>query len=363
MATWRSVLTVAAKCLGAAILVVGIGLAVVALGPVGDVSTSRADIVDNFSAVDGDEAFRRALDEMGHEEARPYTLNGNRIYVSTANLDVAPRRALEDYQREFARRGLNEQVYRRALPRLGLDRTRDGLTGGLVPAVVTDDRVVMRGALGTTPSSDWGDLMERMADREHGGIGDLVEGFRWVEIHRPRGVNGAKAVAIWSGEGFEYEHMFPASLQERETAIPEDVPRCPGCTFVNQFGDPESEEQRGAYLWTSERSVRSLARYYRQVCRRREWSLSESSRWIDELARRLGWRHRRRVACRRGDRQLSVHVFRGGGDRTAVRVELGRRTDASEPRDEARSRGKQTGRASSGADRFGEQQTGKRGDR
>lgn len=322
---WREVVESAAKCSGAALVVAAVGFCVAAFEPSGGVAPSHADIVGYFSGVDGDRAFREALEAMGHEQAHPYTLNGNRIYVSTASLESPPARALRRYQREFVDRGLNERVYTEVTPRLGLGRTRDALTGGLVPAVVGERRVVMRGATGASNSADWRDLMGRASRAEDAGMGGLVEGFRWVELLRPRGESGAKAVAIWSGEEFEYDRMFPGSLEEREHAIPDEVPPCPGCTFVNQFGDPGSDAHRGAYLWTSERQVRSLAQYYRRECRRRGWSVSEASRWVEELARRLDWHRRRRVSCRRGERRLSVNLFPGDRSETAVRVELGRR--------------------------------------
>jgi len=289
------------------------------------VSTSRADILDFGATTTGDRAFRQVLDELGHEQPRRYIVNGNPIHVSTATLDRPPRRALERYQQAFARQGLNDRSYTDLSPLDAVGRTTAGLTGGLVPAIISPDRVVMRGV---SPRREV-DGPEELLELPIGGsdspsaMAETFEGFRWVELHRPAAGHPTKAVAIWSGEDFDYDRMFPAALERRADRAAPDLPSCPNCVLVNQFADPQTRSRSEAYLFVSDRTPARLDAHFESECRTPSEAEAAAAKWRRRLRQQLaydGASMRRRV-CRTDAGRFAIKLFPTERERTAVRIE------------------------------------------
>ncbi len=302
--------------------IVAIAALIAALGGNAAIEPSRADILDFSGAVEDQRAFRQALDSMGHGAPETYVVNGNQIRLSTARHDVPPRRALAHYQQAFVRRGLNDEAYTELSTTESLQRTRTGLTGGLVPSIVSPDQVVMRGAITGAGQTDYRSLLDLDFQAEDGsGMAELFEGFRWVELRKNPGTSGTKAVAIWSGEEFDYDRMFPEKLEERARRADPDLPVCPNCQLVNQFADPDRPDRSEAYLFVSEREPASLEHFYEQHCKTPEQG--EASAWWDELTAKVEIpdAKMRRVICQQEDRRTIIKIHPTAEDKTAVRME------------------------------------------
>jgi hypothetical protein len=156
----------AAKLACTAGIVAGVGLAIITLSPGDDpsegvgVSNSEADITW-FSATGPTHTrrFADALERLGHNAPRLYTLNGNDVYVSDRTTRKSPTQVMRRYQHQFVTEGVNDRAYLKGTDQLRAGKmnkqkaamleeiSRAVMNGSVVPRKVTDEKVTMFGLL------------------------------------------------------------------------------------------------------------------------------------------------------------------------------------------------------------------------
>lgn len=264
---------------GAAIAAIAFGIAV--FGSPSGVSESHADLVwfSSFERSNSDR-FESALQRLGHDEPKSYTLNGNRVYFSATTSLKTPEELLYDYQEEFRRQGLNDRVYGAIRPHEESDRTLTGLTGGLVPMAISSERVLLGGMVTTNHARDAEALLQNAADAAE--VSELFRGHRYVEIIRTPDRRHSSIVATWSDEDFDYGAMKPGNESARSDFDPE-VPSCPGCTRLTRFAEDGHGSGRVDMAFAGPQGPYETLDFYRHAMAQRGWALSEIGSHMDHL--------------------------------------------------------------------------------
>lgn len=214
--------------------------------------------------------FVDVLQRMGHEEPRPFDLNGNRVFVTTARIAKSPKMVLRDYQHALRVEGLNRASF--ASPEAA--RSEEGqltaLTGGLVPTAVSDNYVAMGGVVPANDADDAHALAALAGDREI----DRFKAFRSIEAFRQPGQRWTTVVATFSDEKFDYSRMVPGK-ERGDVSFDPTIPSCPGCVRLQRFADL-SQTENVATIWSSPAPADEVLDFYRRALSQRGWALQES---------------------------------------------------------------------------------------
>ncbi len=130
--SWRRAGVVVLKLGLAGASLVAIAAAVVLLGPDGSVEEGRALVWDmGVFEQTSTQKFAGSLKHMGHHPPEVYDYNGNEVYFSKRSSSKSPDALVEEYQRTFVERGLNDKVYDDYLVRQSAGRRGVGAGGSL----------------------------------------------------------------------------------------------------------------------------------------------------------------------------------------------------------------------------------------
>jgi hypothetical protein len=265
-------LQIAAAILAVMSLVV-VGLATLTAGP------ADADAVI-WDLVPGERSntarFVDLLDRMGHEEPRPFSVNGNRVWISTARTAKAPRDVLFQYQHALKTEGLNTGVFDSVTEGESRQGRYSALTGGLSPTHVSDDYVAMGGVVPANDAESPAELAE-LAQR---GTFERFKAFRSVEAFREPGSSWTTVVAVFSDESFDYRNMVPGN--ETRGEYDPDVPACPGCVRLQRFADLSAADHVST-LFSSSMPPAEVARFYERAFTARGWAPAENNASLERI--------------------------------------------------------------------------------
>ena len=277
----------AVKLVGCAAIIAAIGFAIAVVDISGSVSESHADI-SWHSPFDrsNTERLTDALDNLGHDDAARYNLNGNTVFFSTETSRKSPRQVMAEYQEEFRRQGLNDRIYVNLSDEERSERLETALTGGIVPFAITDDKIAMRGVVTANQATDAEELSEiqQAADSRY----EIFRGHRYIEISRPNHRRHTSIVATWSDEAFDFERMLPGSEAEG-VAYDTTVPACPGCTRLSRFADDDpGGGDRVDLSFIGPRDIATTRQFYAQSLSRSGWQRQSLNEPLRGLERQLG---------------------------------------------------------------------------
>jgi hypothetical protein len=304
-------------------IMVGVGWILVSSDPEGQIAESQADIVALQMRPKSDtQRFRDALDNLGHEPAQAFELNGNRILFSVNNTDESPQQVLRAYQDEFVAQQLNDQTFTTLSMAEMAARKRTSFSGGIVPLKLSPEHIIMGGVSTRGGSKTTADLVGEFDASKTPA--ELFNAFRWIEITRSNNNTGSTVTATWSNENFDYDAMFPRPKASQSEDVDERVPVCPKCLKVNQFADESRPGTHETYVFTTSLGPYQLRSFYQETLQRRGWQLDERSQWLDELRVHLDFEAAQmdRLEFRRDDQTLEVAIYPLESKRNAVRLVL-----------------------------------------
>lgn len=269
--------------------------------PKGEVTRAEADIAMlNFAPRTADQEFSEALKQLGHEPPRVYDYNGNTVYFSTKISPKRPDELLRDYQEEFARQGVNEHIFSSkelfngdALlidnfePSSEDDPTNrlmeSVLTGQMVPAEVSEDRLVMMGALMEGRPTDRAKFRALMEEKAKSGKKDhfanIFKSFRYIEADWDEKQKVSFVTATWGDEGFDIRKTLPVAeggVLEGTNPDPE-IPSCPGCERLTRFAGTSDEAPFVSHVFASTQHPSSVLSFYQRALAQRGWTETDGS--------------------------------------------------------------------------------------
>ena len=314
------------KVSAAVLLVATVGYLTVILDHRGEVAPANADILDLFGGPrDSSAQFVRSLDRLGHDTPQTYDLNGNVIHFSVNYLSNEPRDVVSLYQREFRRAGINEGIYTDLSPEKADERHLEALTGGIVPTLITDDKIVMGGMITRGKPKDFIDIL-RVYSPEMDAQ-DFFVGHRYIEAFRDPGSNLTTVISSWSDEGFDYGKMFPGRYHARDFSVDQRVPSCPGCVRLNRFADLNAEPSPyESNIFSTTFSEEQISEFYLHAMTARGWELMEEARGLDHV---LGLAfeeesHPKNLRFSKEEKVLTILVQAESGDATYVQTMMTR---------------------------------------
>lgn len=307
---WEILLRGSLKIMGCALVITVIAGIIGFFGPSGEMMESHADIkwISPFER-SATESFETGLANLGHDEPRRYDLNGNTVFFSPAASRKSPHQLMAEYQEEFRRQGLNDQVYLDVAPQTRQQRTETALKGGIVPLIVTDDYVALGGVVTTNDARDTSDLLENFGEARRQS--ELFRAHRFIEISRPSTSRHTSITATWSDESFDYARMVPGSDADGQP-FDATVPVCPGCTRLSRFEDQNRDDGRRVELsFIGPRTTERTRRYYAQTLPRQGWRRSDMNAPLQRVRPyfEADLRPGRTDVYRRGDETLTLSFF------------------------------------------------------
>lgn len=137
----------------------GVALAVLSIGPDGEIAESTADVWD-FTKFEEtpQKKFARSLERLGHEPPRVFDNNGYTVFFSTRVSRKTPEQLVHEYQHTFVAEGVNREMHLTtpddladapapAQERYTQKRMQDTLTGEVLPFTANDKYMMMGGGL------------------------------------------------------------------------------------------------------------------------------------------------------------------------------------------------------------------------
>lgn len=318
------ILRAARKILVATAVVCAFGAGLMIWGPEGTVESSKADIVDfKFSFESNTERFVKSLDSLGHSPPHAYELNGNQIFFSTNTLDKTPKEALSMYQEQFVHQGLNDKAYDAFHWSEAMQRTREGLTGGVIPMQIGRDHVIMTGMLPKSGAETPQQLYENF-DFSKKASGTFTA-FRRLDLRKMPETSKTRVSAVWSKKGFDYEKMQVWKDKQVLPEVDHRVPTCANCEQINQFSDAEAQGLHETYVFSSPKSVSRLKSYYERTLLDRGWNMKPNTRVLERIRNYFDFKGEPmgQMAFKRDDLVMHVQPFPGNkSNETFVRVTL-----------------------------------------
>ena len=268
-------------------VICSIAFAVAVLGTTGTVTESHADITwfSPFERSNTDR-FTRSLETLGHRDHRRYDLNGNVVFFSATTSRKQPQQLMAEYQEEFRRQGLNDEIFVDLSPEQRIDRRNASLTGSIVPYLIDADRIVLRGVVPANNATDLEELAQ-VGDVAHNRH-QLFKGHRHVEFLRPRGARRTEILASWSDENFDYSKMIPGS-QATGHVFDEAVPACPGCIRLTRFADDNPDDiDRTEIVFAGPHNLEMTRHFYHDALQARGWQRSPLNDALRPIEDHLG---------------------------------------------------------------------------
>jgi hypothetical protein len=312
-----------------ALLVIGgIGTAVVVWGPGGEVRDSQADIVDlGFGPPAVHKRFGKTLERMGHDKPQVFDLNGNTIYFSTNYFDERPRQVMNRYQEELALQGVNDRPYYQASPDDSDQRLFTGLSGGVVPQMVSDDYITMGGMTMKGGADEPLEVIRQY--RPDLDESQLFSGHRWVEMFWEPAHGRTTVLASWSDDKFDYAKMVPGqSADGQDLSVDALVPSCPGCRRVNRLRDLDADRLYESNIFTSTAGPRQIQQFYHRAMSARGWTRRKSNSSLSGVQKTVSFEGSDTTVLsfhREGandHRILTILIYPIGQDQTAVHTSL-----------------------------------------
>ena len=300
---------------GAIIWGIAFGITVVDIG--GSVSESHADIF-TWGGPSNQERFTDSLESLGHPEPQVFDLNGNIVYQSVNHRTEDPVRVMRRYQREFANRGLNDEIYENPDLQAINDSTMTRMTGGVAPVRVNEDRIVLGGMLTKHEAESEEELLDELDTERLTSLYDLrkddvFSSHRWIEIFQEDGSDQTTVLALWSEEGFSYDKMVPQNDRSggSYSSTDTEVPACPGCTRVNHFADKKDERGYRTNIFTTPSTSEEMVRFYRRAMRQRGWEETRFHQMQQYLSRHVDFEggEMEKLSFEKGEQDLDVFVY------------------------------------------------------
>lgn len=281
----------------------GISLAVLSIGPEGEVAKSEADVWE-FGVFQTSESqkFARALEALGHEPPRVYDNNGNTIFFSTRMTTAEPHELVQEYQHAFVAEGVNREVHLTTPDVAAMlnpegedayhaERHEDLLTGEVLPFAADPHYMMMGGGLMRGAPVNVEELNRQLDHANEQNMADIVAmveqayfgcgGSQEVldaAIHKVRAEAGedvAKCEGSLECRHEVTEKLDPvriAALRQLITAEKEQFKRCPilyeaarrasgragfdsmmtGFRSIEAFRDPEARSTAVTAVWSDD---------------------------------------------------------------------------------------------------------------
>ncbi len=251
-----------------------------------EVKETQADIVD-FGDATKTAQFVDALDRLGHDNPRAFDLNGNVVYFSTESYRKDPIHVYQDYQEEFHRSGINSKAYEK-IENDDPDYILAAVRGEIVPLKMDENYISMGGMLTRGDAETEEEYTELIYDAAEGPAA-LFRGHRHIEIVKDKDGMGSEAIAMFSGEDFNYDKMKPG--YDGPGANPDAIfPSCPGCTRLTRFSDLNADSPPFTInSYETPRTADSTTKFYVESMRRRGWEMTEASAMFYKLKKHVGF--------------------------------------------------------------------------
>ena len=290
----------------------------------GEVQESEAHITDmRFFERSNPEMFQSALDNLGHDKPRAMSINGNTMFFSTATHRKKPEQLVREYQEEFVRQGLQDQVYAGPLDsREKFDGyMRTSMTGGLVPMAYGEEYASLAGAIPGNDATTKEEL-KNMHDRgwePH----EWFKGHHFVEMFYNEKKHQTRVTASWSDENFDVRKMPPNARSEGvDTDV--QVPACPGCVRVNRSRSLVPGDKFSANSYSTPRSIPRTMEFYADAMPKRGWKETESSAMFRKMRPYVRFRgdEAQLLSFARGKEFLTILIFPADDGDTLVQTAI-----------------------------------------
>lgn len=270
---WKTSLLVGTKVTACAASIAAIAWAVGVFNLDGEVSESHADISWFSGAARSNTAkFGEALERLGHDQPQTFDLNGNTTHFSVNYSDREPIEIMREYQNEFTNQGLNKRPF--YTNQKSEEMTIASLTGGIVPILISKDRIVMGGMLNKTNAKDKEGLKKLY--RTEKDDTQVFRGHRHIQIDRAPNARFSTITATWSDDNFDYAKMLPGNDRAGQ-GVDADIPACPGCTRINSFTDLNPNNTFKNSIYMGSRSVEETRNFYVEALARRGWQPTDAA--------------------------------------------------------------------------------------
>ena len=250
-----------------------------------EVPEIKADIFD-FGKQTNTAKFVNSLKSLGHESPRPFDLNGNVVYFSNKRYLDDPRMIMTRYQDEFKAEGINSKRWMHTNDNSG-EFLKASMSGEIVPLSIEDDYVSMGGML-TRGDIEKDEDFNKIIETAVKGPAALFRGHRFIEIKKNSNGQGSEAIAMFSGEDFDFKKMKPG--YDGPGAEPDvEFPSCPGCTRLTRFADLRSDSPYRINSFQTRRSMDGTSKFYIDSMARRGWTMTETTSMFRKLKKHVGF--------------------------------------------------------------------------
>ncbi|MFU8802222.1 MAG: hypothetical protein ACNA8W_00295 [Bradymonadaceae bacterium] len=319
----------AAKVIVAGATIFAIAFALGVVDNRGEVPEVEADIFDLFGGGPRNktQAFGKALENKGHDKPQVYQVNGNTVYFSAVQDKASPRRLLEEYQLEFVRLGLNDQAYTSLEGDEDEARLLTGMTGGVVPHIISPSYITMGGVVTRERAATSEDLLKELGAGDH-NENTLFRGHRWMEIFREPDSPYTTVIASWSDEEFVYSRMIPELGERDGHDVDMVVPSCPGCLRLNRFVDVgATPSSHVTNIFETTHSPEQVRSFYEWAMGARGWQPASDTDVFDELRNEVEFEgdQMQVVQFHKDDERLEILIHPSGMRHTTVHTALSKK--------------------------------------
>lgn len=289
-------LIILSKLIFASSLIFLIGFGFLTLSPQDDgaiVEEANADIY-SFAGFDEKHNFSRAMKSIGITP-RPYDFNGNLMYFGTTRLpnSRSARESAEMIQRQLVTHGVNKKNYLReeGLKTLSRNPSKSELlnqkeifeamlSGEVLPTKKDNKVYEMSGLIGMESVEEF---TKNLKHNRGKSLGDLTNGYRYVEIHQSPDSTTAEVLAVWTADDFDSGKMTNDRNARQSEPDPE-IPSCIGCKRIHRVQALAKSEPYNINYWTTNSHPFSTYSFYLNAMENRGWKISEKQNNIDKLS-------------------------------------------------------------------------------
>jgi hypothetical protein len=305
-----------------------------AVNPSGQVQDTQADIAFlGFSPTSNDQRFQAALNKLDHPTPRVYDYNGNTVFFSVVESKKTPVELLLEYQHEFVRQGVNEEVWgvEDTLTRVSEPSPDDApeqidkalrsiaireamLTGQIVPIHTSPESVVMTGALLKDIDDDRETFQKHMEERKIMSAKDpfnkLFNAYRTVQIDWDNDTHTSTVTASWSHKGFDIRKTHPPEIggTDEGRGVNTDVPACPGCSMEVRIDGTGVEAPLKKVTYVTKQSPVYIQSFYTNALAKRGWQQTNASKMTEKMGDRVPHNTSPTMLFARGPEFLSLSI-------------------------------------------------------
>ncbi len=258
------------KLLAAGGTIAMVAFAIATMSPRGGVRDSNADVLDfDFFRTTPSVRFVESLEQLGHEEPRVYEVGEETVYFSARTTSRRPHELVEEYQRTFVENGVNAEAHVEPMSPLSPD-ARQMLRGEVVTFEANANFASMGGGVIAGLPETKPELERELAANRDVPFDQVFRGFRSIQAERLDGMT--VVTAVWSDDDFDIRESLNPGPADTE------VPACPGCITLPDFGTVANDIDRTVHHLESPQRPEDVQRFYRRAFTNRGWTETETSR-------------------------------------------------------------------------------------